>query len=348
MAPPRICTIKPEGERVAPERRVDNVRVTPLRAAAGRPRAAVERFKLWPNGSTLRARFLDGDTGVQERVAAIAREWEEVVNLTLRFVRSGAAEIRISFAEKDFSWSTVGTDALTVGRNEATMNYGWLEPDTEHSEYQRVVRHEFGHALGMIHEHQNPAARIPWDKPKVYAYYAEQGWSREDVDVNIFEVYDKDTTNSTEFDRTSIMQYAIPEELTIGNFSVGWNTELSPRDIDFMGRQYPATDAGEIELIVGARATEAALGGPGEVDTFRFTVAAAATHVMTTTGALDTVLTLHGPGDRGTVAAWHDDHGAVANSRIVRRLAPGPYWLSVRHKDPAGTGAYRIRVSAVR
>jgi tyrosinase len=69
---------------------------------------------------------------------------------------------------------------------------------------------------------------------------------------------------------------------------------------------------------------------------------------MTTTGALDTVLTLHGPGDPGTVAAWDDDRGSVANSRIVRRLEPGAYWLSVRHKDPAGTGAYRIRVSAVR
>ena len=64
------------------------------------------------------------------------------------------------------------------------MNYGWLEPDTELREYQRVVRHEFGHALGMIHEHQNPAAQgqIPWDKPKVYAYYAQQGWNKDDVD----------------------------------------------------------------------------------------------------------------------------------------------------------------------
>ena len=54
------------------------------------------------------------------------------------------------------------------------------------------MRHEFGHALGMIHEHQNPAAQgeIPWDKPKVYAYYAQQGWSKDDVDTNIFEVYD--------------------------------------------------------------------------------------------------------------------------------------------------------------
>ena len=41
---------------------------------------------MWPNGSQLKVRFLDGDTGVQDRVAAIAKEWEDVVNLTLQFV----------------------------------------------------------------------------------------------------------------------------------------------------------------------------------------------------------------------------------------------------------------------
>ena len=48
------------------------------------------------------------------------------------------------------------------------------------------------------------------------------------------------------------------------------------------------------------------------------------------------------------VAASDDDHGRGANARIVRRLEPGTYWLRVRHKDPAGTGAYQIRVSPVR
>jgi hypothetical protein len=343
----KVCFIKPEGDRRAPVERVDNVRVTPL-PSSGRPRAAVERLKLWANGRTLKARFLDGDAGVQERVAAIAKEWEDVANLTLQFVRSATAELRVSFAEKGFSWSTVGTDALTVGRREPTMNFGWLEPDTELEEYQRVVRHEFGHALGMIHEHQNPTAKIPWDKPKVYAYYARQGWSKADVDTNLFEVYGADTTNFTEFDRRSIMQYAIPEELTIGTFSVGWNTKLSRRDIEFMRRQYPDADTSDVELMVGARPTVAAIGAGGEVDTFRFDVATAATHVMTTTGALDTVLTLHGPNDAGTVAAWDDDHGIAHNARIVRRLEPGAYWLSVRHKRPGGTGDYRVKVSARR
>lgn len=358
----KVCYIAPEGGRigatprrtgldVATAERVDNTRILPLRrASTGRPRAAVERFELWENGRTLRVKFLDGLPSVQERVRDIAAEWEDVVNLRLQFVTSGSAEIRISFAEQGFSWSTVGTDALTVPRTQPTMNYGWLEPSTEEVEYQRVVRHEFGHALGMIHEHQNPAAagKIPWDKPKVYAYYARQGWSREDVDANVFDVYDADLTNFSEYDPTSIMQYAIPDELTIGDYEVGWNTELSPTDISFMRSQYPRTETGVVELEVGAPPTAATIGAGGEVDTYHFVVRAAATHIITTTGALDTVMTLHGPDDPAAVFAWDDDLGAGRNARIVRMLTPGSYWITVRHQDPTRTGPYRIQVKTRR
>ena len=227
------------------------------------------------------------------------------------------------------------------------MNFGWLEPGTATAEYHRVVRHEFGHALGMIHEHQNPDAsgKIPWDRPKVYEYYARQGWSKADVDQNLFDVYDVDTTNFTTFDPRSIMQYAIPEQLTIGTYSVGWNTELSPTDVEFMRSQYPATDGGTVELTIGAGATTAAIVAGGEVDTFHFGVAEAGTHIVTTTGALDTVLTLHGPSDPGTVVAWDDDRGSGRNGRIVRRLEPGSYWLTVRHKSREATGEYAVRVT---
>jgi hypothetical protein len=302
-------------------------------------------MKLWQNGRTLKVKFLDGEPLVQSRVQAIAKEWEPLTNLSLEFIDSGAAQIRIGFADKGFSWSAVGTDALLVEEDQATMNFGWLTPETDQREYQRVVRHEFGHALGMIHEHQNPAAagQIPWDKPKVYEYYAQQGWSRADVDFNIFQVYSEDSTNHTAFDRASIMEYAVPDSLTIGTYSIGWNTELSAMDIEFMRRQYPKAAPAVTELAIG-QPLSAELASAGEVDEYHFRVPAAATYILNTEGPTDTVLTLHGPGERGAVLAWDDDRGRGRNARIVRKLIPGDYWLTVRHKQPAATGHYSVGV----
>ena len=333
-----------DSDEVASAERVDNLRVTPMRGP-GRTRAAVEKMKLWENGRTLKVKFLDGNAAVQAKVQAIAKEWEAIANLTLEFVTSGTAQIRISFAEEGFSWSTVGTDSMTVGQTKATMNYGWLETDTPLREYQRVVRHEFGHALGMIHEHQNPDAlgKIPWDKPKVYAYYAQQGWDHGDVDSNIFEVYDEDSTNHTTFDPTSIMEYAVPDELTIGSFSIGWNTEFSAADIQFMKRQYPKAAAAMTEITVGTPVS-ADLAAAGEVDNYHLAITTAATYIMTTEGGTDTVLALHGPNDPGALLAWDDDRGKGANARIVRKLQPGEYWLTARHKTPGGTGSYSVSV----
>ena len=348
-------------DEAATNERPDNIRIRTFQAkdmrpgsppigpsGQGRMRAAVERMKLWENGRRLRVTFLDGIPEVQNKVTAIAREWEAIANLSLDFV-AGAAAIRVSFAEQGFSWSVVGTDALTTPSSQATVNFGWLEPNTELREYQRVVRHEFGHALGMIHEHQNPAAQgqIPWDTPKVYAYYAQQGWSKADVDFNIFEVYSEDSTNHTAFDPTSIMEYAVPDSLTIGSYAIGWNTEFSPADIEFMHRQYPKGSSGTVELTVGAPPTSADLSLSGEVDTYHFQVPTAATHIMTTEGPSDTVLTLHGPNDPGAVLTWDDDRGKGRNARIVRKLFPAQYWLSVRHKDAGATGLYSVGVRKI-
>jgi hypothetical protein len=351
----KVCYIHPGGDdtpapadrvaELATRERPDNLRVFPLTSSPHAMRAAVEIMRLWENGKRLRVVFLDGDAVVHEKVANIAREWEQSTNLKLDFVNGGAAEVRITFKEKGFSWSTVGTDSMTRPK-EPSMNYGWLQPNTPVREYRRVVLHEFGHALGMIHEHQNPAAagQIPWDKPKVYAYYAGQGWSKPDVDANIFSVYAQASTNFSAFDSSSIMEYAIPDELTVGSYAIGWNTELSELDKEFMRRQYPQGSPGTFELAVGAPPHEADLSIGAEVDTYAFDVPVAASHIMTTTGKTDVVMTLHGPNDAGAMLAWDDDRGVGANARIVRKLQPGKYWLSVRHKEPTGKGSYTIAV----
>lgn len=200
---------------------------------------ALEADKWWEPGRTLRVRFLDGDAGLQARVMAAAKEWCTCANIKFDFGDHPMAEIRISFFADDGSWSYIGKDALGIPGNKPTMNFGWLRPETDDQELRRVVLHEFGHALGCIHEHQNPATKINWNKPAVYAYYAKQGWTKRDVDFNLFKLYAADTTQFTAFDRKSIMLYPVLKAHTLDGFEVGWNLTLSDVDKDFIGQWYP-------------------------------------------------------------------------------------------------------------
>ncbi len=197
--------------------------------------------KKWANGRTLRVRFLGGSEHLRLKVIRYAQEWERYVNLRFFFVDSGPAEIRISFTPNIGSWSYVGTDCLLItNQQEATMNFGWFDEQTPEEEFSRTILHEFGHAIGNIHEHQHPKNKIPWNKPAVYAFYAQQGWSRTEVDHQVFARYEISTTSFTAYDKTSIMHYPIPPELlTNKKYAVGWNTNLSATDIAFARSSYP-------------------------------------------------------------------------------------------------------------
>lgn len=196
--------------------------------------------KLWQPGRTLRVRFLDGDPAVQKRLEPYAQEWTKHANLHLAFGNDPNAEIRISFRLPG-SWSYIGTDSLTIPRHQPTMNFGWLTPDTPDDEYARVVTHEFGHAIGCIHEHQNPSTNIPWNKEAVYDYYGgpPNNWTKEQVDINLFTRYSADLTQFSAFDRESIMLYPIPNAFTEGDFEVGWNRILSATDKRYIAKLYP-------------------------------------------------------------------------------------------------------------
>lgn len=92
----------------------------------------------------------------QEKVKTVVKEWEKYANIKFRFTTSSNATIRISFDPSDGSWSYVGKDILSIRRNQATMNYGWVSTRQGISAEDRsVILHEFGHTLGYLHEHQN-------------------------------------------------------------------------------------------------------------------------------------------------------------------------------------------------
>ncbi len=199
---------------------------------------------LWPTGSTLRIRFVNGTAAEQEKVMGLIRQWP--VNLKFQLVSSGSAEIRIRVPgagndQPGRSNSQLGKNSLGVDQNQFTLTMGWWE--------DACVLHEFGHALGFIHEHQSPAVNIPWNKEVVYKDLLESnGWDRATVDHNVFEAHA--TTNYSQFDSKSVMIYDFPANWTTNGVAIVRPDGLSPTDKVFSAKLYPGSmtaGAGENE-----------------------------------------------------------------------------------------------------
>ena len=211
----------------------------------------------WTPGSTVRVAFLDGDDALHADVAAATGQLTEVANLTLDFGVDGSgahrrwseqdadyeAEIRVSF-DLDGYWSLVGTDSTdpTVGRpsdaaggrpGQRSLNLGGFKTERP-DDWRGTVRHEFLHALGFKHAHQNlrgpcesefrwedDPGYVPTQNPRgefvpdaqgrfpgIYTYLAGEpnGWPREKVDHNL-RTEEAEDTIAGPFDRASVMLY---------------------------------------------------------------------------------------------------------------------------------------------
>ena len=204
------------------------------RSGQGKAQARVPAqygLKLWANGATLRVRFIDGTPQQHETVQRIARQWTEHANLHFEYGNAQDAEIRITFDPNQGSWAYLGTDALGISESDQTMNLGIDEEGS--------ILHEFGHVLGLIHENNNPNAKLPWNKKVVYAQM--QGppnlWSKAVVDQNLFR--QEKGIEYRPFDADSIMMYAYDASWFTDRKTRGGKEVLSASDKQFVRKLYP-------------------------------------------------------------------------------------------------------------
>ncbi len=308
-------------------------------------RAIAPIGKTWMNGSTLQVRFLGGTAGEQATAREQAGWWAQVANLTFDFNNATNAEIRIAFDSNDGAWSYIGTDCRSIPLNQPTMNLGFLDGGT--------AAHEFGHAIGLAHEHQNPRLGIQWNEQVVIQELAKSPnfWDEQTTRHNVLRKYSVDQINGTDFDPDSIMLYFFPATWTLNGLATKANEVLSTIDKQFIAgaKMYPrtgATTTTAVELEVNAkRRTAASIGKFGEEDLYRFTAARDGRYRIDTRGPTDVVMKLFGPNQPTTLIAEDDDSGIDTNAMINTELVSGEYFVQVRHYNRAsGKGNYTIKV----
>jgi hypothetical protein len=174
-------------------------------------------------------------------------------------------QIRIGFNDKLGWWSAIGSDSvISIPQDQQTMNlahFATVTAATWKDEHSLIVRHEFGHALALMHEHQNPSApceeEYDWDKLYKVLGEGENGWPKEVTDFNMRRL-DPKHFPATAFDKRSIMLYQFPADFYKAGekaecYSAEVNIAMSTGDLELIRALYPPEESERLARAAQAR-----------------------------------------------------------------------------------------------
>ncbi|MBY0413809.1 MAG: hypothetical protein K2Q18_06575, partial [Bdellovibrionales bacterium] len=205
--------------------------------------------KRWENNKILIISFLDGTPEQKAEVELFAKEWTRYANINFSFYptlkdipRRKSPDILITFIA-DVNTSSVGIDAKTeVNDKKSSMRLGSMKNPII-SLRRFVVLHEFGHVLGLQHEHQHPERNFKLsgeEGVKACMKVFSSSLNEEGCRLHVVKTIEKsDNVYLSKYDPNSVMHYTFRKEVFDGKAETRQNDSLSLLDKLEIANFYP-------------------------------------------------------------------------------------------------------------